>query len=160
MSDIVVGENQALIEAFDIYKKITSKLSNNNLLEKVRTQNSENNERFKQAIPQFRNEVTLDNNNTEPLLIPSYYHHILSVYASARCFSQDERHYQATTLMNEFEVKLEELKSKIESGEIVIKDPETGEDITTTNTTDYVYDNYFMKKNYDSDDELLLESDV
>ena len=117
-------------------------------------------ERFKQAIPQFRNEVTLDNNNAEPLLIPSYYHHILSVYASSRCFSQDERHYQATTLMNEFEVKLEELKSKIESGEIVIKDPETGEDITTTNTTDYVYDNYFMKKNYDSDDELLLESDV
>ncbi|MEK5761472.1 dynamin family protein [Acinetobacter junii] len=52
MSDIVVGENQALIEAFDIYKKITSKLSNNNLLEKVRTQNSENNERFKQAIHQ------------------------------------------------------------------------------------------------------------
>ena len=117
-------------------------------------------ERFKQAIPQFRNEVVLDNNNAEPLLIPSYYHHILSVYASARCFSQDERHYQATTLMNEFEVKLEELKSKIESGEIVIKDPETGEDITTTNTTDYVYDNYFTKKNYDSDDELLLESDV
>ena len=52
MSDIVVGENKALIEAFDIYKKITSKLSNNNLLEKVRTQNSENNERFKQAIHQ------------------------------------------------------------------------------------------------------------
>ena len=62
--------------------------------------------------------------------------------------------------MNEFEIKLEELKSKIESGEIVIKDPETGEDITTTNTTDYVYDNYFMKKNYDSDDELLLDGDV
>ena len=61
---------------------------------------------------------------------------------------------------NEFEVKLEELKSKIESGEIVIKDPETGEDITTINTTDYVYDNYFMKKNYDSDDELLLDGDV
>lgn len=117
-------------------------------------------ERFKQTIPQFRNEVVLDNNNAEPLLIPNYYHHILSVYASARCFSQDERHYQATTLMNEFEVKLEELKSKIESGEIIIKDPETGEDITTTNTTDYVYDNYFLKKNYNSDDELLLESDV
>ena len=52
MSDIVVQENEVLKEAFDIYKNITSKLSNNNLLEKVRNQNSESNERFTQAIHQ------------------------------------------------------------------------------------------------------------
>ena len=96
-------------------------------------------ERFKQAIPQFRNEVTLENNNSEPLLIPSYYHHILSVYASSRCFSQDERHYQSTTLMNEFETKIDELNQKIQNGEIVIIDPETGNEIgVSDNNIDYV----------------------
>ena len=115
-------------------------------------------ERFKQAIPEMRNEVVLENNTSEPVLIPSFYHHVLSVYASARCFSQDERHYQATTLMNEFEVKLEELKSKIESGEITILDPKSGEPITRHNETDYVRDNYFAKRNTRSD--YILPNDT
>ena len=106
-------------------------------------------ERFKQAIPEFRTEIKFENNDSEPKLIPSFYHHILAVYSASRCFSQDERHYQATILMNEFEVKLEELKSKIESGEIVILDPETGEPITRYNDTDYVRDNYFNRRGYE-----------
>lgn len=71
-------------------------------------------------------------------MIPEQYQHLLAVYAAARCFSQDERHYQATTLMNEFEIKLEEMKSLIESGQIVIKDPVTGEAITDEYVMDYV----------------------
>ena len=51
---------------------------------------------------------------------------------------QDERHYQSTVLMNEFETKLDELKQAIENGDIVITDPKTGEEFVSTNEVDYV----------------------
>lgn len=57
MSDVALQQNQVLIEAFDIYRNITNKLSNNNLLEKVRAQNDESNERFKQSIHQSINGI-------------------------------------------------------------------------------------------------------
>lgn len=75
---------------------------------------------------------------SEPSMLPEQYQHLLAVYAAARCFSQDERHYQATTLMNEFEVKLEEMRSLVESGQIVIVDPTTGEAIEDEYAVDYV----------------------
>ena len=78
--------------------------------------------RFKQVIPELLGVVPLLAQNQEVILIPSQYQVLLSTYASARCFAQDERHYQATTLMNEFEVKLQELLSEIECGNIVILD--------------------------------------
>ena len=117
-------------------------------------------DRIRQVIKECKPMIHLTAPTQSPIILPNEYHSLLATFSTSRCFAQDEKYNQASNLMNEFEVKLEELKSKIESGEIVIKDPETGEDITTTNTTDYVYDNYFTKKNYDSDDELLLESDV
>lgn len=94
--------------------------------------------RFKQVIPQFKSIPYLLTPSAEPALIPEAYQHLLAVYAAARCFSQDERHYQATTLMNEFEIKLEEMKGLIESGEIVIIDPVTGGEIVADIPTDYV----------------------
>lgn len=95
-------------------------------------------DRFKQVIPQFKNVPYLLSTTSEPTLIPEAYQHLLAVYAAARCFGQDERHYQATTLMNEFEIKLEELKGLIESGQIAIVDPTTGAEITVDIPTDYV----------------------
>ena len=95
-------------------------------------------DRFRQYIPELASMIYLDTRDSEPILLPTQYHHLLSVYSASRCFSQDERHYQATTLMNEFETKLDELKSNIESGQIVIVDATTGETITATFEPDYV----------------------
>ncbi len=52
MSNIIIEESQILTQAFDIYRNIANKLSNSNLIEKVRIQNNETNERFRQAIYQ------------------------------------------------------------------------------------------------------------
>lgn len=95
-------------------------------------------DRFRQAIPQLKNMKHLLTPTSEPSMLPEQYQHLLAVYAAARCFSQDERHYQATTLMNEFEVKLEEMRSLVESGQIVIVDPTTGEAIEDEYAVDYV----------------------
>lgn len=94
--------------------------------------------RFKQTLPQLKSTPKLLAQNQEPYPIPEEYHHLLAVYSAARCFGQDERHYQATTMMNEFEIKLEELRQKVENGDIVIVDPVTGEEIETDNVVDYV----------------------
>ena len=94
--------------------------------------------RFKQVIPIFKSVPKLLDQNQEPEPIPEEYQHLLSIYSASRCFMQDERHYQSTVLMNEFETKLDELKQAIENGDIVITDPKTGEEIVSTNEMDYV----------------------
>lgn len=78
--------------------------------------------RFKQLIPELRGINKLLANQQEVNLIPEEYQHLLAVYATSRCFNQDERHYQATTYMNEFEIKLDELKESIMNGDITITD--------------------------------------
>ena len=83
-------------------------------------------DRFVQVIPELANMEYLYSNTDIPKFLPKEYHHLLAVYCASRCFEQDERHYQATTKMNEFEAKLDELKSKIEGGDIKIIDPDTG----------------------------------
>ena len=94
-------------------------------------------DRIKQAIPELVKMEYLLSNAQIPNLLPEQYHHLLSIYATARCFGQDERHYQSSTHMNEFEVKLEELRTSIENGEITIVDSE-GNSINSDLTVDYV----------------------
>ena len=94
-------------------------------------------DRFKQVIPELKSLKRLDSDSQQPILIPEEYRHLLAVYATARCFGQDERHYQSSTYMNEFEVKLEELKIAIENGEVIITD-EDGEEISSDIPVDYV----------------------
>jgi len=96
-------------------------------------------DRFKQIVPELNGLDYLTSSTSVPSLIPIQYHHLLATYASARCYAQDERHYQATTLMNEFEVKLQELLDKVQSGEVVIIDPDTDLPVVLTdNEIDYV----------------------
>lgn len=102
-------------------------------------------DRFRQYIPELSGMPYLKNKSEHPKLLPSQYHHLLAVYSASRCFGQDERHYQSTTLMNEFETKLDELKSAIESGQITIVD-EDGNAIESTYEPDYVVDNYFSRR--------------
>lgn len=103
-------------------------------------------QRMKQVIPELSTMSTLDTNNDIPRLLPSHYHHLLAIYSASRCFGQDERHYQASNFMNEFETKLDGLKSDIENGEIVIVDPTTGEPLTSKYMSDHVVDVYFNKR--------------
>lgn len=80
--------------------------------------------------------------NDYPILMPEQYQYLLSVYCASRCMFQDEQDGRAGILMNEFETKLEELRAKIDNGEIIIKD-EDGNIITATYDTDYVKNVYF-----------------
>lgn len=93
--------------------------------------------RFTQVIPELKGLKELHSNTAKPTLLPPAYRHLLAIYSASRCFGQDERHYQATTLMNEFEVKLEELKSNIESGAVVIIG-EDGKPVVSDIMVDYV----------------------
>lgn len=103
-------------------------------------------DRFIQVLPQMANMPYLLNDEDVMEMIPREYVHLLTNYAVARLFAQDERHYEASTMMNEFEVKLEEFRQKVENGEIVVNDPSTGEPISVTLPTDYVRNNYFFKR--------------
>lgn len=103
-------------------------------------------DRFKEVVPELANMNHLSDNVQTPLYLPNQYHILLAVYSAARCFGQDERHYQATTFMNEFETKLEELRNKIENGDIVITD-ETGKEVVVTLATDHVRNVYFANSN-------------
>ena len=95
-------------------------------------------DRFKQYIPELINMGYLYENTAIPQYLPTQYHQLLAVYCCSRCFSQDERHYQATTMMNEFETKLEELKAAIDGGTVTVIDPTTGVAVETENQVDQV----------------------
>lgn len=113
-------------------------------------------DRFMEVIPELSGLTYLLSNTQIPSLIPSPYHYLLATFSTSRCFFQDDRNYQASTLMNEFEVKLEELKNRVEAGEITIINPETGLAVTTDNPIDYVdLSAYF--DDYDDDVDLGVE---
>ena len=103
--------------------------------------------RIRQVIPELSGLAELTDNTQSPDLLPKQYHHLLALYSASRCFSQDERHYQASNFMNEFETKLDEMKISIEEGRIKIIDPKTNQPIEGTYEPDYVTDNYFKTKN-------------
>ena len=79
-------------------------------------------ERMKQIITIFKDVPLLKSNTDEVVIIPEPYQHLIAVYGASRCFSQDEQQYQASTYMNEFESKMDELLKKITNGEIEITD--------------------------------------
>jgi len=108
--------------------------------------------RIKQVIPHLSGMTLLLERESLPILLPEQYHHVLSIYSASRCFGQDERHYQASTFMNEFEVKLDELSSNIDNGIVTIYDTD-GVAIVDTNKNDYVVDKYFTKVY--TDDEVV-----
>lgn len=111
-------------------------------------------DRCKQVIPHLAGMVQLLAFGDEPKRLPPEYHHLLSVYASSRLYAQDDRHYQAGTLMNEFESKLDQLLMAIQGGDVIIRD-ENGVEITVPYKEDYVVNNYFSSKSgtYDDPDE-------
>ncbi len=94
-------------------------------------------ERLQQLIKHLSGMTPLSSNSDVPILLPVAYHHLLAIYAAARCFAQDNRDYQASTLMNEFEVKVNELIQRIDAGEVAIVD-ELGVPVVVAYTAEYV----------------------
>lgn len=107
-------------------------------------------ERVAQYIPECRDMVTLDLNTDEVQYLPKTYHSLLALYSASRCFFQDERFFQSGNLMNEFETKLDGLKTAIESGVVVIIDA-LGVAVDHSISEDYVVDNYFEHTSDDDD---------
>lgn len=99
-------------------------------------------ERVMQVIPELSGMTLLKNPTDEPIILPTPYHSLLASYSASRCYMQDERHYQSTTFMNEFETKLDEFKLAVENGRIILKDV-AGNVIVPFDSEDYVVDNYF-----------------
>lgn len=110
-------------------------------------------DRITQVIPEMTELVYLDFNSDEPKMLPKSYHNLLALYASSRCFSQDERHYQGTNLMNEFESKLDDLKNDVEIGRVKIALSD-GTTITTGNPNDFVVDDYYDASGDEYDDDV------
>ena len=100
-------------------------------------------DRVVEIMPEFAPMLYLENTDQEPLMLPKQYHHLLAVYSASRCFFQDERHYQHSNLMNEFETKLAEVQAKIEMGQLTILDPDGNPVDFGVGDTDYVVNNYY-----------------
>lgn len=100
-------------------------------------------DRVAEIMPEFAPMLYLSNASQVPDYLPKQYHHLLSVYSASRCYFQDERHYQASNLMNEFEIKLADVQAKIEAGEITIYDPLGNVVDFGTGDTDYVVNTYY-----------------
>lgn len=100
-------------------------------------------ERVQQEIPELENMPLLTTSLQEATYLPKPWQHILAIYTASRLAHQDERFFQAGNLMNEFEVKLDSLKSLIQSGDIVIKDPD-GNVIEASSQPQYVVNNYYF----------------
>lgn len=85
---------------------------------------------------------TLATTNDSVIILPEKYQYLISLYGASRCFTQDEQNTMAQLFMNEFETKLDELEKAIKSGELILKD-ENGNDIVSTDVSDYVVNVYF-----------------
>ncbi len=127
------------LELIQRVRTITRDLSNSIFREQdITAFINEGIDRFVQYVPELSGMTYLYENIDVPKYLPTQYHHMLAVYSASRCFSQDERHYQATNMMNEFETKLEELKANIDGGNVVILDPTTGTAVAVEYATDQV----------------------
>lgn len=79
-------------------------------------------DRIKQVIKECKPMVYLTAPTQSPIILPDEYHSLLSTFATARCFAQDESLMRSISFMNEFEQKLSELKQDIQSGDIELVD--------------------------------------
>lgn len=102
-------------------------------------------ERARQLVPEFHGMKVLDHRQAEVTHMPEAFQHLLALYAASRCLTQDERHFQAGTFMNEFEQKMDDLKHAIQWGEVAVYDVR-GNRVTHTADAHYVRNTYFSKR--------------
>lgn len=103
-------------------------------------------DRIGQLIPELRGMSYLNSHQQEVDLLPKQYQHLLAIYCASRLCTQDERHYQAGTFMNEFEIKLAQLAQEVELGDVEILDAD-GNLVTFERKKQYVENEYFANNN-------------
>ena len=104
-------------------------------------------DRVREVIYPLNKMVYLTGNSDEPILMPEEWHYLLALYSASRCSTQDEQEYRANNFMSEFEMKLAELKERIELGDIIIYD-EDGNVLppkANSGESDMVQNLYFKK---------------
>jgi hypothetical protein len=100
----------------------------------------------KSTIPEYFTDLitVIDKTDTTPININSMYVKMLSLFASSRCFDQDEQYYRATNKMNEFEARRGDMEiqirdSKEYADKIALDDPDG------SLYKDYVVDEYYAE---------------
>ena len=75
-------------------------------------------DRIAQVLYELDDIPTLEGDTHVPEYLPKRYHGLYVMFATGRCFTQDGDYGQGASYMNEFELKLEELRNAIDSGEV------------------------------------------
>lgn len=101
----------------------------------------------KVAVPYFDDLVEVVN-TSDTILIDNEFKFLIPIFASARCFEQDEQNYRATKQMNEFESRREEM-------EIKILDSDEYAELIADLETDAVKDVYFTSSDTDEVEPLV-----
>ena len=112
-------------------------------------------DRLRQWKP-LRGMTYLKFSNDEPIILPSEYHYLLSLWCSSRCFDYDERFYEATEKRDEFENAFAQFRADVECGTITLVDGDGNPiDLSTDGDCiiDHVKDVYF--KNYERDEDVI-----
>lgn len=105
-------------------------------------------ERVTQLIPKFGYIEPLEYDTAIPTHIPPAYHHLLAVYSASRLFAQDDRFYQASTLMNEFELKISGMLDELLGGDLEAFDKEGNLIEFWDGVGETVTDRYFADKHF------------
>lgn len=103
-------------------------------------------DRMKQVIPELRGMKHLFGADDVITHIGEEWHHLLAVYCASRLCTQDERFFQAGNFMNEFELKLQDLKNSYDAGETEFIDPVTMKPVDLIVKHEAVKNVYYQNK--------------
>ena len=103
---------------------------------------------IKQALPEYFTTLVEVTNNTDVIYIDNNYKNLIPLFASARCFEQDEQYYRATQKMNEFETRLQNAIDKIYESSAY-------SDLIDTDELESISDVYYDSDESDNISELI-----
>jgi hypothetical protein len=68
---------------------------------------------IRKTIPEYFTDLTRVTNDNDIIKIDEDFENLIPLFASARCFEQDEQNYRAVKNMNEFEARKGEMEQQI-----------------------------------------------
>jgi len=68
---------------------------------------------IKNTVPEYYTDLDEIETQQDTINIPNAYKFLITLFASARCFEQDEQHYRASQRMNEYEIKKSRMEVQI-----------------------------------------------
>jgi hypothetical protein len=106
---------------------------------------------IKNTIPIYFDTLVEIDDSADTIEIESVYKPLITLFASARCFEQDEQDYRGQKQMNEFESRRVEMEDKILDSDAYQAKLDAAI-LAGTVTEDYVRDVYF--EDYSEEDEI------